>query len=83
MVLYIAKPGNQLHLEFECIKPCIVYTDNEAMMKFAYNERAVKGTRHMDMRLWYTRDEIARGKVSVLHMFGNRIPTDQRKLKCR
>jgi hypothetical protein len=64
-------------LEVEYIKPCIVYTDNEAMMKFANGEGAAKGVRHMDMRLWYTRDEIARGKVSVLHMFGNRIPTDK------
>lgn len=57
--------------------PSLVYTDNEAMLKFVKGEGSARGVRHMAMRMWYAREEFAKQNVEGVHMPGVEIPTDK------
>lgn len=57
--------------------PSLVYTDNEAMLKFVKGEGSARGVRHMAMRMWYARDEFSKHNVEGIHMPGVIIPTDK------
>jgi hypothetical protein len=52
------------------------YSDNEAMINFIKGDSITKGIRHMELRLWYTRDEYKKGKFYLDHMSGETIPAD-------
>jgi len=52
------------------------YSDNEAMINFIKGDSITKGIRHMELRLWYTRDEYKKGKFHLDHMSGDIIPAD-------
>jgi hypothetical protein len=52
------------------------YSDNEAMINFIKGDAITKGIRHMELRLWYTRDEYKKGKFFLDHMPGADIPAD-------
>ena len=52
------------------------YSDNEAMINFIKGDAITKGIRHMELRLWYTRDEYKKGKFYLDHMHGADIPAD-------
>jgi hypothetical protein len=58
-------------------RPSQLYSDNLAMIKFVKGEGVAKGVRHMQMRLWYTREEYCKGTVELAHMPGVDIPTDK------
>jgi hypothetical protein len=58
-------------------KPSKLYSDNLAMIKFVKGEGVAKGVRHMQMRLWYTREEYLKGNVDMDHMAGVEIPPDK------
>ena len=34
-----------------------ILSDNEAMINFVHGEGVAKGVRHMELRMWYTREE--------------------------
>jgi hypothetical protein len=50
--------------------------DNKAMIEFVKGEGMAKGVRHMELRMWYTRNEYAKGKVDFNYMNGAEIPSD-------
>ena len=50
--------------------------DNQANIEFVKGNNVVKGARHMELRMWYTRDEYATGKYELLHMDGKELPAD-------
>ena len=59
------------------LRPNLAYSDNEAMLKFVRGEGVAKGVRHMEMRMWYVRDEYAKGNTALDWMQGGSIPTDK------
>ena len=59
------------------IRPNLAYSDNEAMLKFVRGQGVAKGVRHMEMRMWYIRDEYAKGNTTLDWMQGGSIPTDK------
>ena len=52
-------------------------SDNEAMINFIKGTGVAKGIRHLELRLWYVREEISKGKVDVFFMPGKDMPADQ------
>lgn len=54
-----------------------IYSDNEAMINFVKGSAVAKGIRHLELRLWYFREEVSRGKVDVFFMPGKDMPADQ------
>ena len=50
--------------------------DNLAMIEFVKGEGVAKGVRHMELRMWYTRNEYKKGKVDIQYMPGSEIPAD-------
>jgi hypothetical protein len=50
--------------------------DNMAMIEFVKGEGVAKGVRHMELRMWYTRNEYKKGKVDIQYMPGSAIPAD-------
>lgn len=59
------------------IVPTQLYSDNDAMIKFIKGEGVAKGVRHMEMRMWYTREHYLTGNYLLDHMAGINIPTDK------
>ena len=47
------------------------------LLKFVKGEGVAKGVRHMEMRMWYIRDEYAKGDTDLHFMNGVKIPTDK------
>lgn len=66
-----------VELGFELTKKPVLYNDNEAMIKFVRGEGVAKGVRHMELRMWYTRDQYAMGKYDLEHMKGTILPADR------
>jgi hypothetical protein len=54
-----------------------LHSDNLAMINVVKGEAGVKGLRHMEMRMWFVRDEYSKGKFELKHMSGKVIPTDK------
>jgi len=50
--------------------------DNKAMIDFVKGDGIAKGVRHMELRMWYTRNEYAKGNVNLEYMSGAEIPAD-------
>jgi hypothetical protein len=55
----------------------ILYSDNEAMINFVKGDGVAKGVRHMELRMWYTREQYKMGGISLIHMPGCIIPSDK------
>jgi hypothetical protein len=51
--------------------------DNESMINFVKGEGVAKGVRHMELRMFYTREEYAKGDVDFEHEFGAYIVSDK------
>jgi len=51
------------------VKDNIVYQDNMAVMLLEINGRRsfTKRTKHMDVRLFFVKDKISSGKISLIH----------------
>lgn len=58
-------------------KPSLLYSDNLAMIKFVKGEGVAKGIRHVEMSMWYTREEFSKGNFEFEYMPGIEIPTDK------
>jgi len=55
----------------------IVYNDNKAVLEFIRGNSISKGSRHMELRQWYTRLEYKAGKVGVDYLKGTLTPADK------
>jgi hypothetical protein len=53
-----------------------VRNDNIAMINFVKGEGAAKGVRHMEMRMWYTREEYQKANVDYEYTPGKTITSD-------
>jgi hypothetical protein len=53
------------------------YNDNEANIEFVKGNSVAKGVRHMELRMWYTREEYKKGNVKLEYMKGTDIPADK------
>ena len=53
-----------------------LFNDNEANINFVKGKSIVKGARHMELRMWYNRDEYNSGKFELNHMDGKQLPAD-------
>lgn len=56
--------------------PPQVFADNQAMINFVKGEGNVKGARHMDMRLWYSRELYLKSSILLDYMTGVTIPSN-------
>ena len=54
-----------------------VFSDNKAMIDFVHGDGVAKGVRHMELRMWYIREQYAKGNVKVAWMPGVVIPADK------
>ena len=55
----------------------ILYSDNEAMINFVKGEGVAKGVRHMELCMWYTREQYKQGDMNIKYMPGVDIPPDK------
>jgi hypothetical protein len=70
--------GNILdEMGFKLREKPIVYSDNEAMINFVKGEGVAKGVRHMELRMWYTREQYKKGSLDLVYMPGIEIPSDK------
>jgi len=51
--------------------------DNQAMINFVKGNATAKGVRHMELRMWYTREEYQKGNVSMEHHAGISLSADK------
>jgi hypothetical protein len=54
-----------------------VYNDNQAVLDFIRGNSISKGSRHMELRQWYTRLEYQAGKVKADYLKGTITPADK------
>jgi len=64
-------------LGFKLKSKPMMYNDNEAMINFVRGEGMAKGARHMELRMWYVREQFAMGNVDMMHMPGTVLPADR------
>ena len=57
--------------------PPTLKNDNKAMIEFVKGEGAAKGVRHMELRMWYTREEFRKGKTVFDHTPGASLVADK------
>ena len=53
-----------------------IFSDNQAMINFVKGEGNVKGARHMQMRLWYSRELHQKSSAILDYMAGTKIPSN-------
>jgi hypothetical protein len=51
----------------------ILWSDNQAMIKFLHGEGTAKGVRHMELRMWYCREQYKSGALVLDYMSGETI----------
>jgi hypothetical protein len=51
--------------------------DNLSMLNFVKGDGAAKGVRHMELRMWYCRDQFKKGRYDLEHMDGKILPADK------
>ena len=55
----------------------VLNCDNQAMIGFVKGEGVAKGVRHMELRMWYTREQYRMHNFNLEHMSGKIIPADK------
>jgi hypothetical protein len=65
----------ELHISTNNI--ATAYNDNEANIEFVKGNSVAKGVRHMELRMWYTREEFRKGNINLEYMPGTEIPADK------
>jgi Reverse transcriptase (RNA-dependent DNA polymerase) len=55
----------------------LLWSDNKAMINFVHGEGVAKGVRHMELRMWYVREQYSTGGIILNYMPGVSIPTDK------
>ena len=64
----------ELNIYFE--KPDI-YSDNEAMLEFVKGNGIAKGIRHIELKLWYSKEQYLKQTAEAHFMEGKYIPSDK------
>jgi hypothetical protein len=64
-------------MQVEYSEQPVLYSDNEAMINFVKGEGVAKGVRHMELRMWYTREQYKSGRIVMKHMSGKVISSDK------
>ena len=59
-----------------CSHP-VAKNDNESMIEFVKGNNVAKGVRHMELRMWYTREEYQMGKVDFEYKSGKILTADK------
>ena len=54
----------------------VLYGDNLAVVDFIHGRGSAKGVRHMQLRLWYCREQNVMANVDVEHMAGAELVAD-------
>ena len=54
----------------------MVWNDNEKMIEFVKGEASAKGTKHMELRMFYCREQLQVSNVNVGHMGTAKLPSD-------
>jgi hypothetical protein len=63
----------EMQLEFQHLRT--IYTDNLAMKNFVIGGTGIsKGVRHIDLRMWYTREVYQQGGIDIIYMPGTTVP---------
>jgi hypothetical protein len=62
---------------FEYVGKPRLHNDNEAMINFVKGEGVAKGIQHVELRMWYIREQYAMGNVELVHMSGKVLPADR------
>lgn len=70
VVNILTELGIQLH------KPPIIHVDNMACVQFLQGGNKAKASRHINLKLWFIRDTILKGTISVEHEDGENQPAD-------
>lgn len=73
-IQYISNILYELGIEQE--QP-VLYCDNEAMVNFVKGDSVAKGVRHMELRLWYTREQYKLGHCNLMWRSGKVIAADK------
>ena len=73
LMVYISNVIDGLGLEQ---KKAVLHCDNLAMVNFVKGEGIAKGVRHMEIRMWYTRELYRISKVDVVWKAGTVISAD-------
>jgi len=55
----------ELGLDFDPV--AVLKNDNKATMDFVRGEGVAKGVRHMELRMWYTREQFKKGGVDLVY----------------
>lgn len=71
---YISNVLYELGIEQE--QP-VLYCDNEAMVNFVKGDSVAKGVRHMELRMWYTREQYKLGHCTLMWKSGKVIAADK------
>ena len=58
-------------------KPARIRQDNEAMINFVKGNSGVRGARHMELRMYYTREEYQKGRINIEHRSGKILTADK------
>jgi hypothetical protein len=48
----------------------LLFNDNKAMINFVHGESTAKGVRHMERRMWYSREKYLQGKIKLEYLVG-------------
>lgn len=62
---------------FEYVGRPRLHNDNEAMINFVKGEGVAKGIQHVELRMWYIREQYAMGNIELVHMSGKVLPADR------
>ena len=54
-----------------------MFNDNQAAINFVKGDAVAKGLRHMELRMWYTRDQYKKGKATLEYVDGTILPADR------
>jgi hypothetical protein len=58
-------------------KPARIRQDNEAMINFVKGNSGVRGARHVELRMYYTREEYQKGRINIEHRSGKVLTADK------
>jgi hypothetical protein len=55
----------------------LLFNDNKALINFVHGEGTAKGVRHMERRMWYTREKYLQGKIKLENLAWKDTPADR------
>ena len=58
------------------IRACPLYIDNQSAIQVAKNPQHHGRMKHLDLRFYWLRDEVAKGRIEVVHLRTSDMPAD-------